>query len=490
MPMKKKIAFVEVQQETNSFSPVLTTLEDFYSGALYYGDDVLTLGRSHKLQADGFLTAVEKLGHAQIEVVPVIAAWAVSGGPVERSVYEHFKTYIQETLLKHPDLAGIYLSMHGSMGVEGMRDPESDMLKMLRGIVGAHLPIAVSFDLHANLTREIVELSTFITSYRTNPHRDHFKVGFRTGKLLIDTVLGKIKPVMAYRKLKLLKGGGYTIDFLSPMRSIFRRMNAMESQQGVLSVSTFMVHIWLDDPELGWSTIAVTDGKEDLAEQLADELAELNWAVRDKPHPLPITPQAAIEAVSRSWFKRKLGTTVFCDVSDIVGAGAPGENTWLLKNIRDLAPQLTSYIPLRDKEAISVLYDKPLHTQVSALVGGRLEQQYNQPLQFEGTLIGKYDRKETGKTLVLRNQGTHLVLTERPASVFFPRFYREVGLNLWKADIVVVKNLFPFRYFFLPYNRQTFNVVSAGTTNIDVFQLKYEHIPRPIYPLDNISSWR
>ncbi len=488
--MKKKIAFIEVQQETNSFSPVLTTLDDFYSGALYYGDEVLTKGRSHKLQADGFLTAVEKYGHNSIEVVPVIAAWALSGGPVERQVWDHFKTYIEETLVKHPDLDGIYLSMHGSMGVEGLRDPESVMLKMLRAIVGAELPIAVSFDLHANITREIVELSTFITSYRTNPHRDHFKVGYRTGKLLIDTVLGKVKPVMAYRKLKLLKGGGYTIDFLSPMRKIFRRMDAMENQKGVLSVSTFMVHIWLDDPELGWSTIAITNGNHDLAEQLADELADLNWEVRDKPHPAPTTPQAAIEAALKAWWRRKLGTTVFCDISDIVGAGAPGENTWLLKAIREMAPQLTSYIPLRDKEAISVLYDKPLNSKVTALVGGRLEQLYNQPLQFEGTLVGKYNRKETGKTLVLRNQGTHLVLTERPASVFFPKFFKEVGLNVWKADIVVVKNLFPFRYYFLPYNRKTFNVVSAGTTNIDVFQLHYKHIPRPIYPLDNISSWR
>jgi microcystin degradation protein MlrC len=83
-----------------------------------------------------------------------------------------------------------------------------------------------------------------------------------------------------------------------------------------------------------------------------------------------------------------------------------------------------------------------------------------------------------------------LILTERPTPAFFPRFFKSLGLSLWKADITVVKNLFPFRYFYLLYNRKTVNVISAGTTSIDVFQLQYREIPRPIYPLDPIDSWR
>ena len=70
-----------------------------------------------------------------------------------------------------------------------------------------------------------------------------------------------------------------------------------------------------------------------------------------------------------------------------------------------------------------------------------------------------------------------------------PQFYQDLGLNLWKADLVTVKNLFPFRYHFLKYNRLTINVLSAGTTNVDVHQLDYKYIPRPIFPLDGIESW-
>jgi microcystin degradation protein MlrC len=177
--MQKKIAIIELQQETNSFSPVLTTLEDFKAGALGYGaEEVMVFSKIHnKKQIAGFLGAVSKFGNNQITVIPIITAWATSGGPLEFNLYHGFKQYIMESLRQLTDLSGIFLSMHGAMGVEGMQDPESDILREIRQIVGNHVPIGVAFDLHANVTQEIVNLSTFITGYRTNPHRDHYQVG-------------------------------------------------------------------------------------------------------------------------------------------------------------------------------------------------------------------------------------------------------------------------------------------------------------------------
>ncbi|MDO1449507.1 M81 family metallopeptidase [Rhodocytophaga aerolata] len=489
--MQKKIAIIEIQQETNSFSPVLTTLEDFKAAALGYGEDVLAISDIHSTkQIAGFLKAVRTYGKGQIGVVPVITAWSTSGGPVAMQVYQGFKAHVLTTLQQNPALDGIFLSMHGAMGVEGMRDPESDMLQAIRQVCGEQIPIGVAFDLHANVTAETVRQATFITAYRTNPHRDHFQTGFRTGKILIETIQGKVKPVMAFRKLRLLKGGGFTIDFLSPMRKIFQWMKMMEKKPDVLSISTFMVHIWLDDPELGWSTVVVTDGKRKLAEELAETLADMNWQVRHITHPQPVSPAMAIEKVKKSWFARLWGTTILCDVSDIVSAGAPGENTWLLQTIVQLAPHLRAYIPLRDAQMVEVAFDSKLHEEIEVRVGAKLDQVYNQPYTFKGEVIFKQHRQDTGKTAVLKNRGTHLILTERPVAAFFPKFFTELGLNVWKADIVVVKNLFPFRYFFLLYNRKTINVVSAGTTNLDVFQLTYRQISRPIYPLDKIESWK
>lgn len=54
----------------------------------------------------------------------------------------------------------------------------------------------------------------------------------------------------------------------------------MERNPKVLSVATFMVHIWIDALEVGWSCIVVTDNDPALAQQLCDELSEMNWAVK------------------------------------------------------------------------------------------------------------------------------------------------------------------------------------------------------------------
>ncbi len=140
---------------------------------------------------------------------------------------------------------------------------------------------------------------------------------------------------MVVNKMKLLKGGGINIDFLPPFRKIFAAMKKMEKQEDVLSVSFFPVHIWIDEPELGYSTIGITDGKPDLAARLADEISEMAWAVRDVPQPEGNTPEEAVAIARERKIARALGTLVFCDVSDAVGTGTPGESTWILKALAE-----------------------------------------------------------------------------------------------------------------------------------------------------------
>ena len=485
------IALIELHQETNSFSQVPTTIREFESLALYYGPEVISHGikRYKRFQLSGFISAVKRYGKGNFEAVPVLAAWATSGGPITAKVYLHFKEYILEQLNQMKHIDAVYMSMHGAMGVEGLRDPEVDLLAMVRNKVGPETPIGVSYDLHANITREKVRLATFINAYQTNPHRDHFRVGGKAARLLMDTLDGKIKPAMSFLKMPLLKGGGMTIDFLKPMRKIFGIMKRMERRPGVLSVSNFMSHIWLDDEEVGWSCIAVTDDDPEQAEALVEELAELNWSVRDHKHPEPVSVEAAVDQLQKMTWRRKFGTAVFCDTSDIVAAGGPGENTHILEYLVAQAPHLVSYIPLRDAEEVNRLFDLEIGQTVQLELGQKLEKRYNGVVAYEGVLINKQETN-FGKTAVVKHKSIYLVITELPCPAFNPNFFSKLGLSLWKADIVVVKNLFPFRVMYSLYNRKTFNISTAGTTDLDVHRLNYKKIPRPIYPLDKIEHWK
>jgi microcystin degradation protein MlrC len=487
---QKTIAVAEILTEVNAFSPITTGKAEFEAESLLYGDEIIPYSREEKHEIAGFLEAVEDFGEKRITVVPIIKARAMPGGPVERNFYEHIKTTLLEKLASIENLNGLYLSMHGSMGVKGLRDPEGDILRSVRKIVGDHIPIGVSFDMHANITREKARNATFIVGYKTNPHRDFFDAGYRAGEILIKTIQGKVKPVMVYNKMRLLKGGGMQIDLLSPMRQIFSRMDDMEDSDAVLCVSNFTVHLWLNnEPELGWSTVVVTNNNRNLAQKLADELADLNWSVRTVTHHEGYTPSEAIEIARESWFLRKIGTVLFSDVSDNVLAGAPGENTWILKALMEKGADLTSYITIRDRDAARKAFTRKIGETITLTLGGKLERIYNRPLEFSGTLLVK-KRGKYGKTVVLRNKGVHLVITELSTGSSYPSFYQDLGLSIWSADIVVVKSIFHFRWRYLLYNRKTLYVKTTGTTNVDVFQLKYTNIPRPLYPLDDIDSWR
>ncbi len=112
-----------------------------------------------------------------------------------------------------------------------MRDPEGDLLAAVRAVVGPTLPIGISHDLHANVTRARSELATFLVGYHTNPHRDHYRTGYESGRILAGTVLGKLHPVMSVRKMRLLKGGGMNIDFLAPMNKVFRACRRRRSRR-------------------------------------------------------------------------------------------------------------------------------------------------------------------------------------------------------------------------------------------------------------------
>ena len=483
-----RVALIELHQETNSFSCVPTQLRNFESVALYYDEEVHKGGDKHRLQVDGFRKAIKRFGKGRVTFVPIISAWSHSGGKIKREVFDHFKSHILSRL-KGNRLDGLYFSVHGAMGVEGMHDPEGELLAEIRELTGRKMPIGVSCDLHANITRKLVEHATFINAYRTNPHRDHNRVGFKGGELLIKTIFGEIKPTMAFKKLPLLKGGGITIDFVAPMRKIFRSMNKMERNPKVLSVSNFMVHIWIDAPEVGWSCAVVTDNDPALAQQLCEELCELNWAVKDHPHPRPHTPEEAIKKIKKANWRRLFGTAVISDLSDLVGAGAPGESTHILQALMKRGKELRAYVPLCDEEAVQKLHSSQLHQKVALEVGGRLDKVYNKKRSFAGKLIF-LEESRYGKTAVIVQGELHLILTTLPCPAYKPSFFTKLGLNLWKADVIVVKNLFPFRLFYWKYNRLTLYVKTEGVTNIDVFKLNYQHIPRPIYPLDKVESWR
>jgi microcystin degradation protein MlrC len=488
-----RIAFGRVAQETNSLSPVLTEVADFRRTHWFEGADLLERCASRfRREAPGFARNAELSGFVQraqrlgVELVPLISAWAVPGGPLSAGALADLQDRLAEALAAAGPVDGVYLAMHGAMGAEGDRDPEATLLRALKRV--ADVPIAVSFDLHAHLTPEKVELARIVVGYQTNPHRDHARCGRRAADLLVRTLRDEIRPTSAYRILPMVLGGGTTLDFLEPMRSIYRRIAAMERSPGVLHAATFQCQLWNDSPRAGWAVKVITDGDAALAERLADELAERSWSVRDHLPPELPDPSEAIRRARAATWRRKLGVVCISDASDMVGAGAIGENTGVLEALLREGQGLRSYVPIRDAEVVAQLWDTPLGEGVTVDVGGKLAPELHAPVRVTGVLRARRETEAFGRALLLDLDHVQLVVTSAAPLAMKPSFFTDWGLSLRQADVVVVKSLFPFRLYFLAWNRLTIYAKTRGTTDFDAW--KRITYARPVHPKDPVADWR
>lgn len=494
-PLPVRIAFGRLMQENNSFSSVLTTETDFMRCHLAAGPALLKLCETNTWEIDGYLKNMELSGFMQavqkadvaIQVVPLISAWSVPGGPVERYFFDALVNDFCERLKEAEPVDAVYLALHGAMAVEGIEDAEVYLIEAMRKAVG-NIPVAVSFDLHANYTRAKHEAIDICCSYHTNPHYDMFRTGLKTGQLLIDYLKESVTPVKAWRSLPLLFAGGNNLSMLQPMRPLFQRIKQIEQHPQVLAVNLFMCHPFIAHPEVGWAIQVTTDKDEKLAEQLADELAERCWQLRKKQPQSPLSVPEMLKKVRSARLARSLGSIAVCDASDVVAAGGTGENTNLLKALLKTAGDLISLYPLRDPVAVEELWGKAAGDQVSLTVGGRLQPEFNPALTISGTLLQKQKTRSFGKVVALDLGAVKLVLTEGQAMPIKPDFYGDLGLNVKAADIVVTKSFFHFKLFYIAHSRKTLYVKTHGITDFE--RLLELELPYPAYPKDDIVDWR
>ncbi len=495
-PQKKfRIAFARFMQESNSFSPVDTTLQDFTH--FIEGKELLhRCSRPRKWEVDGLLRNLELSGLLRatrpykniVKLIPLFSAWAITGGPLRKddfdSVCDKFRTMLREA----GDLDAVFLAVHGALDVRDTNEPEARLFEIVREEFGDKVILVATMDLHGILSKPKVEPLDILCAYRTNPHRDFASTGFRAGQLLMRTLLGEIKPTIAWRSLPMMSGGGAGVDFLKPMTPIFRRMRQMERQNGALTCSTFICHPFIKHPDIGWGVYVMTDNNPELANELADELAEKCWAVRHEKYDGFITVDEVIERAKRNFLARKTGTITICDASDVVAAGSTGENTKLLRVLLERAAPMLCYVPLRDADAVLQLWEEPLQSKHELYVGGKLQPEINPQIQISGSIIIKKETADFGKIVVLDVGHVKLVLTEGSALALKPAFYRDLGLNAWKPDVTVVKSFFHFRLFYLFISRKSFYVKTGGITDVDISWTIETN--DPVFPKVELDDWR
>lgn len=78
--------------------------------------------------------------------------------------------------------------------------------------------------------------------------------------------------------------------------------------------------------------------------------------------------EALDEVANGNW--RKLGPVTLVDVDDVVGAGAPGGNTHIVKALANKDRGLKAFVPVHDPALVAALFDAPLGSTHDVVLRG------------------------------------------------------------------------------------------------------------------------
>ena len=493
-----RIAIAEIGQETCSFTPVRTTVDTFRQYGLYEGEAVLTQCAAGVGTLSGMLAAAQD---EKIDLVPlpIISAWAGASGTLTPETLTFFVEKLVTGLRAVQPIDGFFFSLHGAAAAQNESDVEGHLLVAARSVLGTTVPIVSPLDHHANLTQRMVDNLDGLVAHRTQPH-EPYDTGYLAGKLLFSLVRGDIKPTVAWHKIPLLTHQEQYLTSGGPMKEWFDRARHFERRPGVVSVSTFPIQCWLDAPEGGWATVVITDHDLPLAQKLSRELAQMAWEMRERFWVFESIPPE--QAIRRAVAAEK-GLIILSDTGDSVFGGATGDSTCLLAEMLRQQITATALVPMVDPEAVALAWAAGKGAEITLKLGGKLDPLFGKPVDvtarvadlaegvLEAAVIGRTSF-DMGKTALLECGAAHsikIVVSEQVGiGGNHPIVYRRFGIEPAQAKMIVLKTASNFQY----YTEMTAEVIRADTPGPTMSHLEkftWRHVPRPIYPLDNLTTW-
>lgn len=486
-----RIATGGISHETSTFAPTPTTLRDFETGlGLFRGPAIVERFRDANNCTGGFIAGAQRHG---FELAPLLWTFAYPGGLIPRGDYETLKAEFLQRLQQAQPVDGVLLDLHGAMVVEDIDDGDGDFIEAVRHAVGPTCPIVATFDLHGNHTQRRLDAATAVVGFDTYPHVDMAERGAEAAALIVRTLRGEIRPVMALRELPLFWSAACQVTDHPPIDELFRLVHEVEERPGILSVTLATGFPWADVPQMGASVTVVADGDRRLALSTADELGDWVWQRRERWRRKPLTPSEALELGVREGRY----PIMLADMADNTGGGAPGDSTEVLRTVieRDLQDVLLLYMV--DPEVARQARAAGVGQRLKVQLGGKSHPVQGPPVPFDAEIVALSDGRFTydgpmyagltgdlGASAWLRQRGVHVVVVSARMQPLDQAFARSLGIDCARMKIIAVKSAVHFRSGFEKLAGSIHNIDAQAIHTHDFSRLPYRRRRRPMFPLE------
>ncbi len=484
------IVIAMMKHETNTFSPIVTDWERFKEWGAFEGTAATTAYRETRMPIAAYMELAEQ--HGATFTTPV-AAEAMPSGKVTRDAYEHMAGLICDAVAAGCDAA--LLDLHGAMVAEHTFDGEGTLLERIRAIA-PNLPIAVTCDLHCNLTQKMVDNCTALIGYKTYPHTDMYEVAKQVGEILFDSLSGNWQPKMAWGQVPLLSQTLCQGTDDEPMRSLIAQCRDAEREPDVLAATIFGGFALADIPDAGSSVIAISRNALGSAESVRDRLVANIWDARED---FIYAHRSLGDALSDAKALDD-GPVILLDHADNCGSGATQDVMTVIRAVHDAQLEDVVVAAVWDPDAVAAMHDAGVGNEITLALGGKTDmpsiKTRGQPLVLSGTVRTLSDGEwvvrgpmytgvtvQMGPSAVLDTGRMQIVVVSRHHEPWDIGVFTSMGIQPADHKYLLLKSRIHYRAGFGTLPKHTLTLDGEGVTTSDNTVLHYEHVRQPIYPL-------
>lgn len=498
-----RIAVGGFMLESNGHAPVATR-EEFVANFVAHGEELEADWKSEHPRAPltltGFVDAMNASG--PWTALPLMCAMVGASGPVDHEFFLEVVAEHERRLRAALPVDGVFLSLHGGAIGTDEDDPEGAILERVRAIVGPGVPVVATLDLHANVSRKMVDQADALVAYRTNPHVDMAERGAECAALMREMLAG-VKSAKGFVKLPFIPPSVAQNTKSGPYADIIA-YGQSKVDAGVMNVSVVSGFSLGDSVKNGMSVIVTTRGDQALADTLARDIARRTWDDRGRYVPRLTSLEDATRMALECGRDPAKPALLFADVADNPGGGGRGNTVWILEAFHRAGVE---------GAVLGVFFDPSLAAEACAKgVGARFRARFNRdethwlsgkfeaPAEVlalhDGAIIGKRGISaghtiDLGAMALLQVGGIRVVVISVRQQAKDIAMFECLGIDLAKARSLTVKSRGHFRAAFdllFPDDR-IIEVDVPGLTTPILTRVPYRNVPRPIFPLDPETTW-
>ncbi|KQV16488.1 microcystin LR degradation protein MlrC-like protein [Rhizobium sp. Root1203] len=399
------------------------------------------------------------------ELIEGTAAWADPAGLVNKATYEGLRDEVLDQLKAAMPVDAVVLGLHGAMVAAGYEDTEGDILARVRGIVGPDILVFAELDPHSHLTAKRLSAADVFVYFKEFPHTDFVDRAGDLWRIAVDTIEGRVKPVMSVFDCRMIDVFPTSRD---PMRSFVDKLMQIErDDDDILSISVIHGFMAGDVPEMGTKLLVVTNDKREKGDALARDLGLELFSKRGTfIMPQIDEKQAVDEALAATAWP-----VVIADMWDNPGGGTAGDATVLLQELLARGVTDTAIGTIWDPMAVQICIAAGEGAEIPLRFGAKSAPGTGNPVDGLVKIVKIVLNAEMrfgesfapfGDSVHIVLNGIDIILNSTRAQSFDPSLFAVMGIDPMSKKVLVIKST---NHFFASFSKIASEIIycAAGT---------------------------